>query len=188
MQTMFPTSYLAAALVCAYQDIRHYLNGVFVEALETETRLIGTDGATAAVCRIACENESRFSVIIPRDIVELAIKMKSTVLSLEKNDGGEWRIGGIPFRPEDARLPDYRRIIPQNVTGLSGNFDPELLARFSKIRKVLKLKGFPIVRQNGNNPALVHFYEFDDFVGIVAPMRMFTEKMPDLGIPSWAGN
>jgi DNA polymerase-3 subunit beta len=187
MKTEFPTTRMAAvAHFMADLDVRYYLKGVFVEALSTETRLVATDGCAAAVARHAIENTESFAVIVPRDVVLMAAKMKQELIALECDAGGVWSLGGIRFTPVDAHFPDYRRIFPGTVSGEPGYYGTDYLARLAKAGKSLKFRSNPIVRQNGTGVAVCHFYGFDDFVAAIAPLRMFTEKMPDLGMPTWA--
>ena len=186
MKTEFPRQYLAAAAhFMADQDVRYYLKGVLVEALPTETRLVATDGAAVGALRHLVENADRFEVIIPAATVALVAKLPSEFLTLERDDAGQWRAGGAPFVPVEGKFPDYRRIIPTGGSGAAGDYDPALVARFAKAAKALKHKGVPIIRQNGKDSALVHFYACDHFVGVVSPYRHFSEKHPDLGAPSW---
>lgn len=186
MKTEFPTTRLAAvAHFMADTDFRYYLKGLFVEALSTETRLVATDGSAAAVARWAIQNDAPFDVIVPRDIVLMAVKLKQEFIALECDAGGVWSLGGIRFTPVDGRYPDYRRIFPTSVSGKPGYYSADYLARLAKAGKSLKFKSNPIVRQNGNHCAVGHFYAFDDFVAVIMPLCMFTEKMPDLGMPTW---
>lgn len=186
MKTAFPKNYLQAALRCAAdQDVRYYLNGVFIEASDYETRLAGCDGASFSLLRYSVENTESFEVIVPRDIVALALKIKTEVMPLTC-ENGSWALGGIPFIPVVGRYPDYRRVIPAQCSGEAGNFSFELLARFHQIAKDLKLRNSPILRQNGlKGTALTHFYGFDDFIGVCMPLVIFNEKHPDLGMPKW---
>lgn len=185
MKTTFPRAYLGSALHGAgNQDVRYYLNGVLVEANSAETRLVGCDGNLVAVLRVKQKNESHFSVIVPRATVELALKMKIEAMTLECSDG-EWSLCGLRFQPVDGKFPDYRRIIPAASTGASAHYHPDLIARMAKIGKELKTRSIPIIRHNGKDAALFHFYGQDDFVGVIAPYNPFTEKSPDLGFPTW---
>lgn len=187
MKTEFPRTHLAAAShFMADRDIRYYLVGVFVEVLSAETRLVATDGSIVGAVRHKVQNETPFDVIVPASVVKMAIMLKShDFLTLERDDAGTWRLAGIPFVPVDGRFPDYRRVIPSGWSGAAAHLDPTLLGQFVKAGKALKRKDVPIVRQSGTAGALVHFYAFDDFVGVIMPMRMFTEKLPDLGAPTW---
>lgn len=186
MKTEFPRAYLAAAACFSgTKDIRYYLNGVLCECLPTETRLASTNGSIAGVLRHVLANVDRFEIIIPSATVALALKMPLDLMTLECTDG-QWSIAGINFTPIEGKFPDYRRIVPANCSGEpSPGFSPELLSAFAKAGKALKLKSHPIVRQNGKDAALVHFYGFDQFVGVLMPYNPFTVKFPDLGTPSW---
>jgi DNA polymerase-3 subunit beta len=187
LKTQFPRTYLAAvAHFMADQDVRYYLKGVYVEALSLEVRLVATDGNVLTAMRHLGENAESFDVIIPADTVALVSKMKLDFLDLERDDTGVWRLAGIAFVPVDGRFPDYRRVIPTGWTGEAAYFSAELFARFAKAGRTLKFKSNPILRQSGETGSgLVHFYGFDNFVGVLMPLRMFTEKMPDLGAPTW---
>lgn len=188
MKTEFPRQYLAAAAVLmAVNEARYYLNGVLVESMPCETRIAATDGNVAGVLRHERMNSDNFEVIVPAGVIAIAVKLPGEFLALECADG-KWSLGGVPFVPVDGKFPDYRRVIPSACSGERGDFNPELLMRFVKVGKALKRRDSPILRQNGTGSALVHFYAFDNFVGVCMPMRMFTEKTPDLGVPTWAQN
>jgi len=186
MEVMLLSSYLKAALNCsAIKDIRYYLNGLCVEVMPTETRIVSTDGNCAAIFKSEVAHEFVFTVIVPNDAVKLALQLKLQVSTL-KCDNGKWTLNGIPFTPIDNKFPDYRRIVPVTFSNVAANFNPEILMKFAKISKDLGLKDKnPIVRHNGNDAAQVQFYGIDYFVGVIMPLRTFTEKFPDLGISKW---
>lgn len=185
MQTSVLTKHLKAALCCAAtKDIRYYLNGLYVEVMATETRIVGCDGGTVAVLRLLQDNPDCFTVIIPIDIVKLAISGKSEVLSLSHVDG-KWVIGAIGFTAVEGKFPDYRRVIPNNHNGQAAQFSTDLIAQFAKIGKALGHKGNPIIRHNGYDAAQVQFYGDNDFVGVIMPLNAFTSKNPDQGLITW---
>lgn len=139
----------------------------------------------AGTLRYVRQNETTADVIVPAEVVAIAVKMPADFVVLEC-EAGRWSLAGIPFVPVDGKFPDYRRVIPTAWSGAAGNYDPALVQKFVKAGKALKLKGAPLVRQNGEHgAALVHFYASDNFVGVLMPLRMFTEKTPDLGAPTW---
>jgi hypothetical protein len=167
------------------KDTRPYLNGVYVEAMLNETRCVGTCGSAAAVLRYVNFGQNTFNVIIPNAIVVIAIAMKIAILEIEfKNNF--WSIGGIPFAPLDGVYPDYRRIFSITFSNEAAHYDFELVAQFTKIAKDLKIKPQTmVIRQNGENAAQVQFMGHPEFVGVVAPLRMFTDKRPDTGVMTW---
>lgn len=185
MKTTFPRSYLAAALHGAGdRDVRQYLNGVLVEVNEVETRLVGCNGHMASVLRVVQKGDAIFALIVPRATVELALKMKIETMALDCVDS-VWSLCGLRFQPVDGRFPDYRRIIPGSATGEAAHYHPDLVGRLAKIGKELKTRSIPIIRHSGKQAALVHFYQRDEFVGVVMPFDIFTEKSPDIGFPTW---
>lgn len=174
----------AVALFSGVHDMRYYLNGVLVEVRATETRCAATNGNIAGVCRLLIEQAAMPDVIIPNDVVKMAVSLKSDVLGLV-NDGGKWSIGGISFVPVDGVFPDYRRIVPNKHSGEAAHFQPAFVAAFAKAGKALGSKGGMIIRQNGMDAAQVQFYGNDEFVGVLMPLRVFGEKTPDLGLVQW---
>lgn len=179
--------HLKAALCCAAtKDIRYYLHGVFVEIRNTEIRCVGCDGSTGAVLRDLSQDADRVScdVIIPSETVKLALAGKSEALGLSCIDG-HWKLGAINFTPVDGRFPDYRRIIHSKHSGYAAQSATDLVAQFAKVGKALGHRGNPIIRHNGDGGAQVQFYGDDSFVGVIMPLRAFTEKHPDTGLIQW---
>ena len=186
MQVLIPRRHLAAALHTAgVTDIRYYLNGVFVEILDEEIRVVGVNGATLSVFRHSIEPGSAAvcSAIIPRSAVELAIKDKSVMLALNL-DGANSRLGSIVFSPVEGRFPEYRRVIPATVSGEAAQFDPQFTAAFSKIAKSLGSRSNPVIRHNGEGSAIVQILGCEGFIGVMMPWR-FTPACPDPGMPTW---
>ncbi len=187
----------AVSLFSATKDIRYYLNGVYVEASATETRVAATDGHVLAVVRsdevngmAACPE---ISLIVPGAVIASALKL------LEKDDkhlslfldDGKWTMvangARLPFEPIDGKFPDYRRVIPtKEPEGIAAQFNPELLMRFKKAAKALGAKFSPIVHHDiPEHSALVTIPSFPDFAGVIMPLR--TDKA-DMFRPSWMAN
>jgi len=190
MEVSINSSHLKAAYIfTATHDIRYYLHGVLVEISSTETRLAATDGSCAVVLRDQVTSgvqDVMPEIIIPNDTIKLALSTKKVSLPLSMSVDGKWSLGGIGFEPIFAKFPDYRRVMVSEVSGDAGDFDLELLSRFSKAAKALGVKSTPIVRQNGSNGAQVQVLgREDEFVGVIMPMRMFTATRPDPGISLW---
>lgn len=188
MKTILSRKHLAAALHFAgKQDIRYYLNGLLIEVAPTETRVAATDGNCAAVLRTLQINDERFEITVPRATVELALKMKIEKMDLIRDTNNYWSLSGIRFEPVDGKFPDYRRIIPGHCSGKAAHgFNPEFFGRCAKVGKDLGYGQLhPTIRQNGDDAALAHFYAKDEFIGVLMPLRGYTEKMPDLGAPTW---
>lgn len=183
--------HLLAALHCAGKnDVRYYLNGVYVEATATETRLVATTGIVCAAFRQATPNTEAVSLIIPRDTVEAFAKVAKNAkgVALRIVDGQHrlyWNGGSLPFAPIDGRFPDYRRVFPQSPSGETAQFNPKLLLAFSKVSKTLGTGGvIPEILHNGSSGALVRLNGRSDFVGAVMP---WVQPANSLAVPdtSW---
>lgn len=188
--TAINARHLCAAIHCAgKKDVRYYLNGVYVEALPDETRVVATDGYKLAVFRSATANPEPFSIIIPRATVEAFVKLVKGVkfVDLTITDGTgrlSWANGSLPFDPIDARFPEYRRTFPQDTSGETAQFNPELLIAFSKVAKALGAKACPEIVHNGSGAALVRINAVHDFAGVLMPFR---QRVKTLDVPdvSW---
>lgn len=181
----------AALYFAGTADIRQYLNGVYVEPTATMTRLTSTTGSMLSIQRHVAKNADVPAMIVPREVCEQAVALKIEELTIEPL-GGRFSIGGAGlnrylFQPLEGRFPDVSRMVPNSPSGVPAHFNPELPMAFVRAGKALGVKGMPIVRQNGNAGAIVHFYAYDDFIGVLMPVSHFTEKRPDIGFPTWAG-
>lgn len=171
--------HLKAAAVCAAKnDMRHTINGVYVEYLSKEIRTVATDCAVMAVLRESNAAEyTDWSFITPIDVIAA---IKGEIVEFEPIAGSEniraIVFGGnaIEFRPIDGRYPDYRRVIPETTSGDAADFNPELIGRFAKVAKELKVKSACVVfQQNGRHEAAgVTITGYDDFIGVIMPLRL----------------
>ena len=162
-------------------DIRFYLNGVCVEFRETETVYVATDGNALGSYKVPQRNESPRSVIIPRDVIE-RIKLHKThhdaVLSI--GDDGAARLVyaaqnvDVGFKPLDGVFPDWRRVVPTEVSNEPGNYNVELLSKFVKVNKVFGAShpGVVLLRQNGERGAALVSLKDDAFQGAIMPFRV----------------
>lgn len=186
-----PTKHLKAALLVAGKhDIRHYLNGVMIEASAAETRCVGLNGVAAAVLRHAVINEFIGEFIVPRDVVEAAIKAKLTDTVFEQLDAKHWMVNGAHrFAPVDGKFPSYRRVMPTQCSGQGGRgFSPEQFALFGKIAQALgKDPASVTTHSNGGGTAAITIEDCPDFAGVIMPLN-FTKAMGDngLGVQGWA--
>lgn len=191
MKVSLNSKHLKAATCCAAtQDVRYYLNGVLAEVRASEVRLVATNGSIAAVLRTVNHTDANPvfpDVIIPAETIKQALITKNESLTLEFNpDGKAWSLGGVSFKPVDGPFPAYRRIIPCAASGEAAHFDTDLIVAFMKAGKAIGHKGNPIIRHNGGGNAQVSFYgREEEFVGVIMPFRMFSEKHPDPGLIQW---
>jgi len=184
MQFSIKQSQLKAMLnLAAKQDIRYYLNGVFVEFNQQTTRLVATCGHKMGLLNHPSEdNQGAGSLIIPREVIENLPKTGKfdPELTITKFDGNAtgWTIvipGGtqIVFQQIEGNFPDYRRVCNFKTSGEAASFNYEYMVQFLKVQHALGGSKTCTVNlyQNGTSGALVTLAGVDNFAGVIMPMR-----------------
>ena len=177
---------LRAVLVAvSTEETRYYLNGINLEFTPDGVVMAATDGHRMIVLRQPygehAATAAHASVIVPRDLVaKLKVKLKTldeTSLTISDDGRLTFEHAGEMFGGSrvDGTFPDYRRVMPQDLDGKPAQYNPLYLADFAKARKELggDRTTSPVVRYNGESPAVVDFaYEtgFDAF-GVLMPLR-----------------
>lgn len=195
------TALKAVSLFAGKKDIRYYINGVAVEAVANETRLVGTNGHTMGVHRMVAENECTGLVlfVIPNNTVAMLLKLKkpkgsrddTVTITLpddyaEKPDA-ELRADcfgqSILFRRIDGKYPDYARVIPTELSGEVAAFNPEYLMLLQKAAQCFHAGAImPAFGMNGDGAALAVIH--DAMIAVVMPMR--GDVSPDVASAQWA--
>lgn len=161
-----PTDLLKAAAVCASTDQhRYYLNGVFVDP---HGYLVSTDGHRLFCAQIDLDTAHPVGTIIPNDAIKKALTgFKDVIITLTPN-----RLGDTLYTPVDGTFPDWRRVVPTDVSGAIAQFDPAYVGDFGKVAKILgDKKGAPRIWHNGDSPAGIEFTREGCF-GVLMPMRV----------------
>ena len=184
MQFSIKQSQLKAMLnLAAKQDIRYYLNGVFVEFNQQTTRLVATCGHKMGLLNHPSEdNQGAGSLIIPREVIENLPKTGKfdPELTITKFDGNAtgWTIvipGGtqIVFQQIEGNFPDYRRVCNFKTSGEAASFNYEYMVQFLKVQHALGGSKTCTVNlyQNGTSGALVTLAGVDNFAGVIMPIR-----------------
>lgn len=179
---------LRAALLCAAkQDIRYYLNGVYIESAPGSTRMVATTGHyLLAVDYDHGDTATQWTgnFVLPRDVCEMIAKLKAPydvgIIEIEDVGTAEvdpaWStlrkihvIGTISyygtrigFKSVEGVFPDYKRVISSWVGThedmKAGQYNPEYIGTFSKVAKVFGSKGGSFnLWQRGEDSALVQF-------------------------------
>ena len=188
----------AASRFMAVQDVRIGLTGVLIESNDIQTRIVATDGHTlfAGFDDAKGDNVGSFAGIMPSDTVKQILAWKApfktandapviitTCDDLAGEHRAEWCGNVCIFRVVEWRYPDYTRVIPQAVSGLAGNYNPDYLARCKAAGIDLgnsKLYGINLT-QNGDGPAMVTFSA--QAFAVIMPMR---GEPGDIGAAEWA--
>ena len=178
----------AMLLIAAKNDIRYYLNGVYIEWNNVLTRAVGCDGHRLAVKQQFVEdNQGAGSIIIPRDVIERLPKRpkNDAIVSITctgVEDSKKWAIvaGGVTinFTPCEDRYPDWRRVTHGiKTSGEAAGFNLDYLMSFEKAGVILgggKLRagGSRVrVHHNGSQGAIVTLDGIDGFAAVVMPLK-----------------
>lgn len=167
---------LKAALICAAKkDIRTYLNGVYFDPAGF---MVGCDGHRMLVQKIAAfEGEA---IIVPREQVDLAIKAAGKNGSIELT---RQTIGYVPYASIEGTYPQWRKVIPEDVTGEAGAYNVDYVCDFKKIQELItgrdsSFGAHSIAGSGENGPGVAIIAE--DVFGIIMPMRGIESAKADI--------
>jgi DNA polymerase-3 subunit beta len=182
----------AAAIVASKEETRYYLKGVAVQAGDKGAFIVATDGHRAMAFRQSAEAQAPVNIIIPADIIA-GIKPSKYVeiAELTQESENRWRIDycgtSIVFSPIDGSFPDWRRVVPKEISGETAQFNPAYVGDFAKVAKALAAKGHCVkIAQNGQGPALVTFGDDIDGFGLLMPTRANQGSTISDRAPDWA--
>jgi len=175
MQFTIETNELKALLLCAAKkDIRYYLNGVLFESTPHGIIAASTDGHRMLCINLPSEDVQGVNALVSRELIEAAVKTKAIMIQVTIDgqnvtftSAGQNVSGALT----DGKFPDYRRVIPEKVSGEQGNeFNNTYLVDFDKVGSLVN-GGKASVLQNGpGNSALVHF-DNQNVIGVLMPLR-----------------
>jgi DNA polymerase-3 subunit beta len=187
MQFTIKTNELKALLVCAAKnDVRYYLNGVHFESSANGMIAAATDGHRLLCINLPAENAPGIKNLIPRALIEAAVKTKSVYIEITIDAGnvtlasaGQSISGSIT----DGVFPDYRRVMPNSVSGIQGNdFNNTYLVDFDKIGALID-GGKASVLQNGPGMCALVRFDNENAIGVIMPLRHDLHK--NLNRPAW---
>jgi len=165
-----PAAMLKAALICAStEQARYYLNGVYVDP---KGFLVSTDGHRLFCGKIDVADVAPFDGwIIPRDAVKRALTgFKADLIGISPA-----HVGDIACRSVDGSFPDWRRVVPTELSGATAQFNPAYVADMGKIGEILFGRGKPVlpahIHHNGEGPAGVTFPTCADAFAVLMPIR-----------------
>ena len=212
MKITLDYSVIKALLICAAkQDVRYYLNGVCVDARADGTVvLVATDGHRLLAYLVAADNIEALApgeYIIPRELLEAVKPAKAGRITLPIHidvatapDTPDPERAGVTIKgrtsititgatttvgaPIDGKYPDWRRIIPASTSGEAAQYQPDYIAGFGDICKLLGGKYGPFINHNGGSSAIVT--NLPGALGILMPMRLDGDDLKYVGKPAWA--
>ena len=192
--------FAAVSLFRGINDVRYYLNGLYLETGIKGARLVGCDGHQLAVAKIEGEFPVS-SIIIPGCLVDVVRKKAKSAqfVTLDFVKGNKQykdqnNVKGI-FVPRDITLnygetttsskeldgkyPDYRRVVPDKTDGAVAQYDPRFVNRIDKACSILGHKFFVGISHNGDKSGLSVIDE--KFVVVTMPFKADPKKVT----PAW---
>lgn len=141
-----------ASVAMANQDVRYFLNGVYLEASENSITCVGTDGHRLAAATAATTHpvENGGKVIVPRksvtEIIKLVDSSEEDVTLVISNHSLTLQLGSLQLTSKliDGKYPDYRRVIPRDANNITLVERKELLNRI-KLAMILSNEKFRTV-------------------------------------------
>lgn len=145
----------------AQQDVRYYLNGLFLQLNQDELCCVSTDGHRLAMHKTTAETEITESVsaIIPRKAInELSRLMDGTdtEINLKLTDKHlQVSLGGLQMTSKliDGKFPDYEKVIPLESTNMA-TIDREVFRQALSRSAILANETYKGVRLTLENNAL----------------------------------
>jgi len=189
----FPIAWLKAAQIMAAKiDILYYINGVCIEIMPKEFRIVATDGHKLIIFRTETASEHTGKFIIPNEAID-AIKRKPKITNINFHYGDgvkcslEYGALEICFKPIDGRFPDYQQAVEAGLVPSKevAHYNPEYVAQFQKAVKLAygnRSFNCPTIWPNGDKSGLVTYRNLDSFLGVIMPMRTSDECRA----PAWA--
>jgi DNA polymerase-3 subunit beta len=196
--TIKPLELKALSLFAPSADIRQHLNGVLVEANAATTRLVVTNGHYLGLFDTAAENEGvdREEIIVPIHAIESIKKAmgRSSYGDVQLViDEGKYELHHsgqtVAFAPIDGKFPDYKRAIPERVSGEQAQFNGEYLADIHKVQRLFSKTLSAMIWPSGDDgSALFQLQGADNFIGVIMPVRTHgrNEEKPTAPSTGWA--
>lgn len=157
-QKEFKRQLAQVAYAMAAQDIRYYLNGLLMQVLDTELRMVATDGHRLALSSNTLEETyPRTEVILPRKtVLELARQLSDSEDPVEIIITGNqacFRFGPIELITKliEGKFPDYERVVPQGNPKLVVAHRASLLSALQRAAILTneKFRGLRVVLESG---------------------------------------
>lgn len=108
------------AYAMAQNDVRHFLNGAYMECISGQLVAVGTDGHRIAVSRHSASGDD-FNCILPRKAVHAVMSMfqVGATFAIGRNHAS-FTHGALTMVTKliDGKFPDWRRVVPEDRPSL----------------------------------------------------------------------
>jgi DNA polymerase-3 subunit beta len=188
MQFTIKTNELKALLICAAKnDTRYYLNSIHFESTPHGIIATSTDGHRLLCINIPNEQAEGIKALIPRALIEAVVKTKAATIDVTI-DGANVTLSSagenVRWILTESVFPDFRRVIPNTVSGIQGNeFNNEYLVDFDKIGKLINGGKASVLQNDVGMSALVKFTD-ENVIGVIMPLSHEAPKGTVLR-PAW---
>ena len=165
------------------EEVRYYLNGVCLDIANGSGVMVATDGHRLLASSFETgAADGKF--IIPRPLIsKLKISRRSNTHVDVKIDGDRVTLDfdGETFGGNliDGTFPDWRRVIPRDVSGEVAQFNGAYLKDADDAGKLAGI-GRATIGHNGTGPAWL-VYPTPELFGAIMPIRAKT----DIYMPGW---
>lgn len=182
----------------AKHDVRGYLNAICIQTDGAKGYAVATDGAIMGVFKLHFQRPvEKCELIVPRDLFEnvkstsagalVTISVDDTSPSYPRNiavrqGGAQWH--GMT---DSCAYPDWRRVIPEKVSGEPTNLSVAVYEKLCKAAKLVQGNKNPffILGQNGIGASIVDLQD-KDFIGVVMPFRVDKKDIARVSVrPEW---
>jgi DNA polymerase-3 subunit beta len=183
----------ALTLAAAKGDVRYYLNAVCIDVRATDAVAVATNGHILLALPLATDSELvHGQYIIPRELVEsLKAPFKNACAEVTIDTASQSvtvTLAGASTSAKlvEARFPEWRRVVPKTVSHQVSQFEPDYIALFKKIHKLLGGSNSPAIAHNGDGHeggGSARVILPRDAIGVLMPMRH--SNAPAFENPDW---
>jgi DNA polymerase-3 subunit beta len=180
------------------EQVRYYLNGVCVEIDQDGATYVATDGHMLAATRREYAGENVGAQLVGRWIIPTTIcqhfkiakrakRPDQLAATLSEVEGGklalEYDGQSVVFSPIDGAFPEWRRVLPGELSGDVAQFGYGVLGKLAKVAKALgNDRPALAIAHNGLGPALVNLGGDDEAAfGVIMPFRGAAPEC----LPAW---
>lgn len=167
----------AASYFAAKKDIRTYLRGVWIESRDgLKAHVLATDGARMFAHSLKMVVSQPFAVrmsgstlasVIDAGLFEVGCDLKTVIL----HNGAV-----LPLDTDPGTYPDWRRVVPREVSGEASQILLNQFADIDKAFKALKVKPERYrIAFNGNNAAVVTHQDVPELIILNSPLKPMKE-------------
>ena len=165
----------AAAIFAAKKDIRTYLRGVWLQTREGKTHVLATDGNRMFAHVINWEGDA---LNVRMSGATLAAVIAAPSFNIVGSSVLLPNGAALPLDSEPGTYPDWRRVVPRELTGEKSNYPLDQIGDIHKAFKALKV---PVTMFDfatcGQSAAVVTHQSVPGLIILQMPLRPLKDPM-----------